>query len=223
MKKSLLIVLPIAAMALVGCRGGRGEPTATEPGPTSITPTTEPTTVPTTQPTTEPTSATRPSSPITDTATATHPVSPWPAVEEGNGTLSSPWNVTQAWEYVDKNLPITYATSGQEQYQSPEEYSVKGYVCYVETVSDGRDPNHPHSVKFHMADANHHVTEDEVMTKSEFVRNGFCVYFADTNPALPTEEAAWAIQGKLVVVTGHLLNWGFEPEVTKDAVFSILS
>ena len=191
MKKSLLI-LPIAVLALVGCRGGRGG--------SSVAPTTQP----------------------TISSSAERPASPWGAVPEGNGTESSPWNVTQAWDYVDKNLEETYATASadQDKVKSTEKYYVRGWICYIETVSDGRDPAHPNSIKFHMADDKHYVTEEEVMNKDEAVRNGFCVYFADTEPAIASKEEAEAMAGKCVTVYGYLLNWGFEPEVTIGGVIS---
>lgn len=208
MKKSL-IILPVAALLLIGCKGRGGETSSgddTTSSPTSqVTPTSQ--VGPTVQPSTP--SAT----------SETHPDSPWPAVPTGDGTSrATPWNVTQAWQYVDQNLEKTYATSGQDAYKSAQQYYVRGWISYIEAHSDGRDSNHPHSIKFHMADDQHHTTEDEVLTKSDFVREGFCVYFADTDPALATQEAAAALEGKCVTVYGYLLNWGFEPEVTAGGV-----
>lgn len=208
MKKSL-IILPLAALLLIGCKGRGGETSSgddTDSSPTSqVTPTSQ--VGPTVQP----------SSPATS---ETHPDSPWPAVATGDGlTRETPWNVTQAWEYVDQNLTKTYATSAAEQdtVKSAEKYYIRGYVCVLQTVSDGRDPEHPNSVQIHLADDVHHVTEDEVMTKSDFVRQGFCVYFADTDPAMDRATAE-DIEGRLVTVYGYLLNWGFEPEVTSGGI-----
>lgn len=204
MKKSLLVILPLMTLALVGCRGGRGGKSGTTGGTSQASSATQE----------------RPTSQPGLTTSATHPASPWAAVPEGDGSASKPWNVTQAWEYVDKQLDKTYATdeASQDAVKSKQEYYVRGYVCVIQTLSDGRDTKHPHSVQFHMADNNHHVTEDEVFNKSEFVRDGFCVYFADTDPAFATEEEAKAIDKKLVTVKGYLLNWAYEPEVTKNGV-----
>ena len=210
MKKSL-IILPLAALLLIGCKGRGGDTAATSgddptsSAPTSVAPTTKPST-PT--PTSE-----------------THPDSPWPAVATGDGlSRETPWNVTQAWDYVDQNLTETYETSSTEQdkVKSPEKYYVRGYVCVLQTVSDGRDPAHPNSVQIHLADDVHHVTEDEVLTKSDFVRQGFCVYFADTDPAMDRATAE-DIEGRLVTVYGYLLNWGFEPEITSGGIIYDIS
>lgn len=195
MKKSLLII-PLAAALLSGCLpgGGKGGSSSTSKSVTNVTPPSEP--------------------------EATHPASPWGAVPTGDGTESSPWNVTQAWEYVDSNLTMTFATdkSEQDKVKSDKEYYVRGWMCVLETVSDGRDPAHPHSIKFYMADNNHHVTAEEVESMSDFCREGFCVYFADTDPALASEEAARALEGKVVTVKGYLLNWKPVPEVTGGGV-----
>lgn len=206
MKKSL-IILPLAALLLIGCKGRGGDVTTSGGDTTSAAPTTV---VP---PSTGP-------APVT--SSAARPASPWGAIPEGNGTEASPFNVTQAWDYVTKNLTQTADTDAAKQdlVKSDVEYYVRGYVCYVEAISDPSspkaDPNHPHAVKFHMADAGHYATEDEVMNKD--CHEGFCVYFADTNPALESEEAARALAGKIVTVKGYLLNWKFEPEITSGGV-----
>lgn len=207
MKKSLLIILPIAALALVGCRrGGRGGSSNSGQSQTTSSSTQKPTTGPS----------------ISGDTSATHPASPYPAVPEGDGSAANPWNVTQAWNYVDTQLTMTYETSASEQdkVKSKQEYYVRGYVCYIQAHSDGRDQAHPHSVQFHMADKNHHVTEDEVMTKSEFVRQGFCVYFADYITPFASQDEAAAIDQKLVTVKGYLLNWAYEPEVTSGGTIT---
>ena len=210
MKKSL-IILPLAALLLIGCRGRGGDTAATTDDPTSSPATTS--VAPTTKPSTP------------SVTSETHPDSPWPAVAEGDGlTRETPWNVTQAWNYVDQNLTETYATGASEQdaVKSAQKYYVRGYVCVLQTVSDGRDSSHPNSVQIHLADDQHHVTEDEVMTKSSFVRQGFCVYFADTETPLTREEAE-DIGGRLVTVYGYLLNWGYEPEVTSGGILYDIS
>lgn len=207
MKKSLLIVLPIAALALVGCRrGGRDSSTSSGSQQGGSSASSQVTTQE--RPSTQPSADTEPS----------HPVSPWPSVPQGDGSEANPWNVSQAWEYVDKQLEMTYSTDAQEQdkVKSNKEYYVRGYVCFIQAHSDGRDPNHPHSVQFHMADDVHHVTEDEVMNKYSHVRQGFCVYFADYKTPFASEQEAQQIDRKLVTVKGYLLNWAYEPEITKD-------
>lgn len=211
MKKSL-IILPLAALLLIGCKGRGGDTAATSGDDTTSSPTSQVT------PTSQVGPTVQPSTP--SSTSETHPDSPWPAVATGDGlTRETPWNVTQAWEYVDQNLTETYATSAAEQnaVKSAEKYYIRGYVCVLQTISDGRDPAHPNSVQIHLADDVHHVTEDEVMTKSEFVRQGFCVYFADTDPAMDRATAE-DIEGRLVTVYGYLLNWGFEPEVTSGGI-----
>lgn len=205
MKKSLLVILPLATLALVGCRKNPTKSSGTSQGDVTSQ---------------SGTSATqeRPSTQPTASSEAPHPASPWPAVPTGDGSEANPWNVTQAWDYVDKNLEKTYATDAaeQEKVTTKEEFYIRGYVCVIQAHSDGRDPQHPHSVQFHMADNVHHVTMDEVMNKSEHVRQGFCVYFADYKTPFASEQEAAQINRKLVTVKGHLLNWGFEPEVTKN-------
>lgn len=214
MKKSLLVILPLAALALAGCRGGKGK-TSNPSGESESSQSSGGET------TSNKSSASNPSTPSASSEPP-HPASPWPAVPDGDGTEANPWSVTQAWEYVDKNLELTYSTDASEQSskKSSKQYYVKGYVCYLETLSDGRDPNHPHSVKFHMGDSVHHVTEEEIMENSSWERQGLCVYFADTEPAFATEEDAKAIDGCLVTVKGYLLNWGFEPEITSNGVIT---
>ena len=202
MKKSLIFILPLAAIALVGCRRGGGdttsspESTTSNPAPTTQTPT-----------------ITTPSVP---TSSGPRPESPWPAVPTGDGSEANPWNVTQAWDYVDQNLEETHATSAAEQaaVRSPQEYYVRGWCNYIEQVSDRGN----FAIKFHMADDLHYTTEDEVMNKDANVRQGFCVYFGNTDPAFTSEEQALATQGKLVTVKGYLLNWAYEPEVTSGGL-----
>jgi len=205
MNKKILLILPLAAIALVGCR--RGGKTSSTSGGASSGATTQ-----TSQSTPQP----------TQSSSATHPASPYAAVQEGDGSEANPWNVTQAWNYVDTQLEKTYATSASEQakVRSSQEYYVRGYVCVLQDHSDGRDTAHPHSVRFHMADNKHHVTYDEVMSQSEFVREGFCVYFADYITPFTSQEDAARIDQKLVTVKGYLLNWAYEPEVTSGGTIT---
>lgn len=191
MKKSLLII-PLAAALLAGCLpgGGKGGSSSTSKTPTNVNP--------------------------SSTPEATHPASPWSAIPEGDGTESSPWNVTQAWDYVTTQLTQTFSTDSTEQdkVKSDKEYYVRGWVCVVGTLSDGRDEDHPHSVLFYMADNNHHTTAQEVEDMSDYCHDSFCVYFADREPPFTSAEESKTIEGKVVTVKGYLLNWKPVPEIT---------
>lgn len=231
MKKSLLFILPVATMALVGCKRGsqtstssdsqasQSDPTSSMTSSTQQTPSSQSSVITgsNNSSVTGSTQQTPSSKPSVDTEPV-HPASPWPAVPQGDGSEASPWNVSQAWEYVDTQLEKTFETDASKQaaVKSKQEYYVRGYVCFIQAHSDGRDPNHPHSVQFHMADDVHHVTEEEVMNKYSHVRQGFCVYFADFKVPFSSQEEAQQIDRKLVTVKGYLLNWGYEPEITSN-------
>ena len=208
MKKSL-IILPLAALLLIGCKGRGGNVTTSGGDTTSAAPTT----------------VLPPSSgPAPVTSSAPRPASPWGAIPEGDGSEANPFNVTQAWDYAVNELTEKTPYDGVDEatVRSSQQYYVRGYLCYIEQFSDPTspkaDPNHPNSMKFYMADAGHYTTEEEVMNKE--CHEGFCVYFGDTDPALESQDAGRALVGKIVTVYGYILNWKYVPEITSGGVIT---
>jgi len=157
--------------------------------------------------------------PTTTSLTSLGPITTdWPAVAEGDGSEANPYNVSQARAQALTQTQ-TADTKSQDQYLSPTQVYVRGYVCVIEDIAINRPRKTGSSiidndVKFYLADAGVSVTNEQVGAQA--CSEGFGVYFARNvnNTDWSSYQEACDIYGKLVVVKGYLINWKFVPEIT---------